>query len=120
MNSGIVARRFLGAVCIPGRSVYRSISGSRWSLIPLTNALRAQSYLHMYRSLFCKTSGQLERMWWIVGCFLPQSGHLESTFNHHNLKMSGVGNVSVPALRRKDNFPAGRPCVILLHTWFPS
>ena len=63
---------------------------------------------------------QLERVWWIVGCLLQQRGQLESTFNHHRLKLSGVGNVSVPALRRKDNCPAGGPCVILLHTWFAS
>ena len=122
MNSGIVGRGF-SAACIPGRSAYRSISGSRWSLIPLTSTLRAQSCLHVYLHVYlpcCKASGQLERMWWIVGCLLPQRGQLESTFNHHRLKLSGVGNVSVPALRRKDNCPAGRSCVILLHTWFAS
>ena len=90
---------------------------SRWSLIPHTRALRKQSCLHVYLPCW-KASGQLERLWWIVVCLLPQRGQLESTFSRHHLKLSGVGNVSVPALRSKDNRPAERSCVTLLHIWF--
>ena len=36
----------------------------------------------------------------------------------HLLKLSGVGRVSVPALRRNDNCPPGRPCCTLFHTLF--
>ena len=93
MNLGIVARGF-SAAHIPGRSAYTSISRSGWSLIPLTSALRAHTLWHHVYFPCCKVSGSWR------GC----GGQLESTFNH---QLSGVGSVSMPALRRKDNCPAG-------------
>ena len=93
-----------GQAVVAGRSAYRLLSVSRWSLIPLTSAWRAQLCLHMYLP-YCKASRQLERMWWIVGCLLQQTGQLESTFNHHHLGLSGVGNVSEPVLKRKESCP---------------
>ena len=54
----------------------------------------------------------------MVGCLWPQRGQLGSVFNLQRLKLRGVGRVSVPALRRKDIWPAGRPCMILFQTWF--
>ena len=52
------------------------------------------------------------------GLLVPIVGQLQFTFNRHFLKLSGVGNMYVLALRRKDNGPAGRSCAILLHSWF--
>ena len=56
-------------------------------------------------------------MWWMVGCLWPQRGQLGSVLSLHRLRFSGVGRVSVPALKRKDIWPAGRPCMILFQTW---
>ena len=49
----------------------------------------------------------------MVDSGVTEGGQLESTFNHHHLRLSGVGNVSVP---EKDSCLAGRPCRILFHT----
>ena len=53
----------------------------------------------------------------MVGCLWPQK--LESVFSFQRVR-SGVGRVSVPALRRNNNCPAGRPYRILFHTWLES
>ena len=45
---------------IPGRSAY-----SRCSWMPLTKAKKALSCHQVYFSC-CNTSGQLERVWWVV------------------------------------------------------
>ena len=82
----------------------------------LTNVLRALSCRQVYLPC-CSASGQLERMWWIVGRVWPQRGQLGSILSLHRLRFSGVGRVSVPALKRKDIWPDGRPCMILFQTW---
>ena len=55
----------------------------------------------------------------MVGCLWPQR-ELGSVFCCQCPRSSGVGMVSVPALRRNDNCPTGRPCRILFHTWLES
>ena len=45
------------------------------------------------------------------------SGQDGSVLYLERLRLSGVGRVSVPALRRKDSCPAGRPDMILFQTW---
>ena len=116
--SSMVAGGF-SLVLIPGRSAYKTVSGSRWSLIPRAKTWSAQSCLQVYLPC-CRASEQLERMWWMVGCLFPHNGHRGSIFSRHRLRLSGVGRVSVPALRRKDSWPAGRPCRTLFHTLFTS
>ena len=54
------------------------------------------------------------------GLFVPQRGQQGSVFSFQCLRLNEVGRASVPALRRNDNCPAGRPCMILFHTWFLS
>ena len=49
----------------------------------------------------------------MVDSGVTEGGQLESTFNHHHLRLSDVGNVSVP---EKDSCLAGRPCRFLFHT----
>ena len=62
-------------------------------------------------------SGQLERIWWMVGCVRQQRGQVESIISLYHLKFNGVGRISEPALKRKDIWPAGRLSMILLQTW---
>ena len=113
MNLGIVARGF-SAAHIPGRSAYTSISGSRWSLIPLTSTLRAQLCCHVFLPC-CKAVGEgMVDSGLFVATERTAGVHVQSPVEWY------IGNVSVPALRRKDNCPARGPCVILFHTWFAS
>ena len=86
-------------------------SGSRWSFNPLANAWRAESCLKVHLPCW-RASWQLERMWWIVGRLLSfhtvDSWSRSNSLHYHIL--SGVGRVAgVPAVRRKHNWPAGRP-----------
>ena len=111
--SSMVAGGF-SLVLIPGRSPYKTVSGSRWFLIPRAKTWSAQSCLQVYLPC-CRASEQLERMWWMVGCLFPHNGHRGSIFSRQRPRLSGVGRVSVPALRRKDSWPAGRPCRTLPH-----
>ena len=82
-----------------------------------TRIWRAESCRQVYLPCW-SASGQLERIWWMVGCVWPQRGQVESILGLHRFKFNGVGRVSEPALRRKDIWPAGRPSMILLQTWF--
>ena len=55
----------------------------------------------------------------MMGCLWPQRDSWD-LFLVSSVLGSGVGRVSVPALRRNGNCPAGRPCRILFHTWLES
>lgn len=54
---------------------------------------------------FCSSEGQLERIWWIVGCYGESSWSLTS-----DVRLGGEGCVSKSSLKGKINIcPAGRP-----------
>ena len=74
----------------PGRTAYRVVSLSRCSLMPCTRVMRAQSCRQVYLPC-CSASGQLKRMWWMVGCLCPQRGQLGSVLSLQHLRFSGVG-----------------------------
>ena len=54
-------------------------------------------------------------MWWI-SCLLPQREDLGSIFKSHLLRLSGIGRVTVLAVRRKKFRPAQSPYNTHFHT----
>ena len=116
ISGGMVAGGLSTALRV-GRSAKSLTWGCSPFFMPLVNAFRALSCLHVY--LPCNRAvGQFERLWWTVGKQFSQRWHFESTLIFHLFKLSGVGRVSEPAFRRKANWPAGKPAWFRFQTFF--
>lgn len=94
-----------------------TLSGSRWSLRPLTKFCRAESCLQVYLPCWrASRSGQIDSGCggWLVDNFAcSHREQTESTSRCHLLKLSGVGSVSICASSEKKRhatiYPPGRP-----------
>ena len=103
---------------IPGRSAYSIILLPRCSWMPRTKAKRDY---HAAKCTFLAVMPRAIREDVVNGgLFVATEGTAGIVFSFQRLRLSGVGTVSVPALRRNDNSPAGRPCRIPFHIWLES
>ena len=54
----------------------------------------------------------------MVNCWRVSLAQVESILSLQFFRLGGVGSVSVPANRKEESCPAGRPSTIHLQTWF--